>query len=123
MKNLRFKNTRVSAVFDWDSLRAAPEAHIVGAAATHYSATWYLEVRKAPSLAEVAAFLVDYETARGRPFSASERSAITATAIYSAGYPSRCEFRSRLNTAGSREGEFQSLLRALAIRCGIDLER
>jgi aminoglycoside phosphotransferase (APT) family kinase protein len=112
VKNLRFRDGRIAAVYDWDSLCLLPEVCIVGAGAVSFPATWYLPVPKAPTIQEVEAFLAEYEAARGLAFTRAERSAIDAATVYAMGYTARCEHRPEA------EGEFQRLLRALAVRAG-----
>ena len=91
VKDFRFRDGRITAIYDWDSLVVDREPTIVGQAATHFTMTWRMPVRVAPTPAETAAFLSDYEEARGRHFSAAERNAIDAAATYAVGYTARCE--------------------------------
>lgn len=113
VKNMRFDGARIAAVFDWDSLRREPEASVLGGAATHFTATWYLDVARTPSPAEMEAFLAEYEDARRRAFTIPERSAIHAAAVHAVAYSARCEFGNRLAPA-AEDGEYQSFLRTLA---------
>jgi hypothetical protein len=112
VKNLRFHDGRIAAVYDWDSLCLLPEVCIAAAGAVHFPATWYLPVPKAPTIEEMEAFLAEYEAARGRAFTTAERYAFDAATVYAMGYTARCEHRP------GPEGEFQRLLRALAVRAG-----
>ena len=73
VKNLRFRDGRIAAVYDWDSLCLLPEACIAAAGAVHFPATWYLPVPKAPTIEEMEAFLAEYEAARGLAFTRAER--------------------------------------------------
>ena len=91
VKNLRFRDGRIAAVHDWDSLCLLPEVCIE----------------------EVEAFLAEYESARGHPFTGAERSAFDAATVYAMGYSARCEHEP------GPEGEFQRLLHALAARAGL----
>jgi hypothetical protein len=112
VKNLRFRDGAIAAVYDWDSLVLLPEVSIVAAGAVHFPATWYLDVAKAPAIQEVEAFLAEYEAARGVPFTGPERRAVDVAAVYAMGYTARCEHRP------GPEGEYQRLLRALAVHAG-----
>jgi hypothetical protein len=90
--NMRFsRGGEVSAVYDWDSLKVEPEAVLVGAAAATFPATWYVEVRKYPPPEAAAAFVRDYEEARGRRFGTAERAVVAAAATYGLAYTARCE--------------------------------
>ena len=90
--NMRFGHGgEVSAVYDWDSLAIEPEAVLVGAAAATFPVTWYVEVRKYPPPEVAAAFVRDYEKARGRRFGAAERAVVAAAATYGLAYTARCE--------------------------------
>ncbi|MGH3146582.1 MAG: hypothetical protein ACRDTR_12355 [Rubrobacter sp.] len=92
VKHFRFENGEVSVVYDWDSLRLAREAIIVGSAAATFPATWYLPVASlAPRPEEMRLFLEEYQAARGPSFSSAEREAVVAAALYAMAYISRCE--------------------------------
>jgi hypothetical protein len=91
VKDFRFLDGKISAIYDWDSLAVDREPLIVGRAATHFTMTWRLSVRVAPAPGEVAAFVTDYEEARGSLFSAAERAAVDAAGAYSMAYTARCE--------------------------------
>jgi hypothetical protein len=88
---MRFKGGEVSVVYDWDSLRFEKEIVVVGHGASHFSATWHLDMPNPPSPKETWLFVEDYEGARGKPFSEQEREAIAAAAIYGIAYTARCE--------------------------------
>jgi hypothetical protein len=91
VKDFRFRDGRITAIYDWDSLAVEREPVIVGHAATHFSMTWRLPVRVAPTPHEVMAFIAEYEDAREQSFSAAERRAVDAAGIYSMAYTARCE--------------------------------
>lgn len=118
VKNVLFENGRLTAVLDWDSLRLEPEAHAVGAGATHFTATWHLDVPKAPSFEEMEAFIAEYEDARATPFTASERRAVAAGAVHALAYTARCEHGNRV-TPPRAPGEFTRLLPAVARWAGV----
>lgn len=94
VKNCRFHQDRVCVVYDWDSLFAASEAEMVGRAAVQFTAQWDLPVPLTPSLTEACAFVHEYETARGRPFSPDERTVLAASADYAVAQNARLEFAS-----------------------------
>jgi Phosphotransferase enzyme family len=91
VKDFRFSDGRITAIYDWDSLAVEKEPIIVGQAATHFPTTWHLPVPVAPTADEVSAFVADYEEARGRALSVAERNAIAAAGRYSMAYTARCE--------------------------------
>lgn len=91
-RNMRFgRGGEVSVVYDWDSLAVGPEAALVGKTAIAFPMTWYGEPEPYPSPDAAAAFVRDYETARGRRFGAGERVVVAAAATYALTYTARCE--------------------------------
>lgn len=89
-RNVRLGPGSVSAVYDCDSLGRLPECWAAGQAA----ATWSMSGDAddtVPAAADVAAFVRDYEQARGSAFSAAEWSAAGAAALYTLAYTARCE--------------------------------
>lgn len=83
---------RITAVYDWDSLRRGTEAELVAGAAMSFSVTWYVPGRgQLPSVEDALAFVSDYESARSVPFSPPERRAVVAAARYACAYTARCE--------------------------------
>lgn len=91
VKHFRFVGDEVSAVYDWDSLVYADEPRIVGQAAATYTATWYLPVTVLATPDEARAFVAEYEEARGRGFTPTERRRLAHTAAYVVAYGARCE--------------------------------
>jgi hypothetical protein len=91
VKNARFEGDRIVAVYDWDSLAAASEAETVGRAAAQFTAQWDAPARLTPTLDEAAAFVAEYEAARGRRFSRVERAVIAASADYLVAQVARLE--------------------------------
>lgn len=91
VKHFRFEKGLVTAIYDWDSLAVDLEPVIVGQAARGFTFTWNLPVRLAPSLEESRAFVAEYETARGAPFTPAERETAGAAAVYALAYTARCE--------------------------------
>ncbi len=91
-RNMRFgRGGEVSVVYDWDSLAVGPEAALVGKTAIAFPMTWYGEPEPYPSPDAAAAFVRDYETARGRRFGAGERVVVAAAATNALTYTARCE--------------------------------
>jgi hypothetical protein len=68
-QNLRWNADAPLVVHDWDSVLAAPEAAIVGLAASVWPCGM---VPRAATVAESAEFLDEYQHAAGRPFSTDE---------------------------------------------------
>jgi hypothetical protein len=82
VKNARFRGERVCAVFDWDSLHAASEAEVVGRASAEFTAQWDFPARLTPTADESAAFVEEYQAARGRSFSLDELRVVSASGDY-----------------------------------------
>lgn len=91
-KNMRFANGKISAIYDWDSLRLDTEPVILGNAAESFLVNWYIDVAPlVPSPVEVRQFVQAYEAAKGTSFSQAEREIIAAAFLYSMAYTARCE--------------------------------
>jgi aminoglycoside phosphotransferase (APT) family kinase protein len=102
-EHVRFDGGRACAVYDWDSLFVGPEPVIVASAAHVFTADWSRENHRCvPTLAESLAFIGDYETARGGPFTPDERQAMRVTMVASFAYGARCEQSDRLTDFGTR---------------------
>jgi Ser/Thr protein kinase RdoA (MazF antagonist) len=114
VKDFRFRDGRITAIYDWDSLVVDREPTIVGQAATHFTMTWRMPVRIAPTPAEITAFLAEYEEARGRSFSAAEQRAVNAAAMYSVAYTARCEHALDPTATEYPEGSARELLAAMS---------
>ena len=92
-KHVRFDaELRPTAVYDWDSVDTELETRLVGGAAGSFTYTEELAqpVVRWPSPDESAAFVADYEQARGEPFSAAERLTVDAACVYLLAYAARC---------------------------------
>ena len=89
LRNVRVTEHALLAVYDWDSLSRTREVVAVGQAAATWSAIDGSQI--SPDIREVAAFVSNYEAARGGPFSRDERAAIGASALYVLAYTARCE--------------------------------
>jgi hypothetical protein len=90
-KNMRMGPAEIAVLYDWDSVFLDREAFVVGSAAAHFPVTWELDVPETPSVREVVAFVLEYEEARGAPFTRSELAEVAAAATYARAYKARCE--------------------------------
>lgn len=87
--NLRFRDGKVSASYDWDSVAAGPEPILVGLSAGAFTAG-STGGDDAPSPSEVTSFLRDYDEARPQPFSDADQRAAVAGATWVLAYNARC---------------------------------
>jgi len=107
VRNVRFRDGAVCAVYDWDSLHAASEAECAGQAAAQFTAQWDFPARLTPTPDEAGAFFEEYQSARGKKFSPEERAVAAASAHYLVAWVAYNEFAD-----GVPEGEnFRGLLR------------
>jgi hypothetical protein len=106
VKHFRFSALEPTVIYDWDSLSTDFEAVFVGGAAASFTYTERLPVRVWPSAAEAEAFLAEYELARGNRFTADERAAARAAAVYSRAYSTRCTHAVGAETVGMELPEF-----------------
>jgi phosphotransferase family enzyme len=107
VKNIRFRDDAVCAVYDSDSLHAVSEAECAGRAAAQFTAQWELPAMLTPTPAESQAFLEEYQSARGRRFSRAERTIAAASARYLVAQVARQELLSGVPEADN----FRGLLR------------
>lgn len=94
--NLGFHGDGLAAIYDWDSVGRASAARAVGQILPFFSADWSIGASTIPSLPDQAAFVSDYEQARGQPFTAREQAVVEAAALLNAAYAARCEHSDRL---------------------------
>jgi len=107
VKNVRFRDDTICAVYDWDSLHAASEAECAGRAAAQFTAQWDMPALLTPTPDEAQAFFDEYQAARGKRFSRAERTVAAASARYVVAHVARQEL-----AAGIPEGDnFRGLLR------------
>jgi hypothetical protein len=107
VKNVRFRDDTVCAVYDWDSLHAASEAECAGRAAAQFTAQWDIPALLTPTPDEAKAFFEEYQNARGKRFSRAERTVAAAAARYLVAHVARLEL-----ATGIPEGDnFRGLLR------------
>jgi hypothetical protein len=90
-KNMRMGPAGIAVLYDWDSVFLDREAFIVGSAPAHFPVTWELNVPETPAIGEVAAFVREYEQARGAAFTPAELAEVEAGATYAWAYKARCE--------------------------------
>ena len=94
--NLGFGDGGVVAIYDWDSVAAAPEAVVVGNTAAQFSADWANgDPDPLPTLAEMHAFVDDYARARGRGFDGKECALLDAANLALCAYGARCQHSNR----------------------------
>jgi len=99
--NMHFDAGKVSAVYDWDSLRIVPEPALVGSVAHLFTADYAApDRRQVPTLDEALGFAADYEAARGKAFTGEEARVLRAALTYSMGYTARCEHSDRSTDFG-----------------------
>ena len=78
VENLAFQDNDISAIYDWDSVCAAPEAVVVGNTAAQFTADWTdSEDDPLPSVGEMRSFVSDYELIRGARFDGADASCWT----------------------------------------------
>lgn len=89
--HLRFEDTTIVASYDWDSVHADVEPVIAGAGAASFAARLEGGVPiEAPRIDDLEGFLADFERARGRAWSRTERRSAEASCLYSLAYLARC---------------------------------
>jgi hypothetical protein len=117
IENLRVDRSAVVAIFDWDSVCVIPEAALVGATSIHFTTDWSDPTTDSfPSLDESAAFIYEYEEARGRAFTSRERELVHAEQIYRLAYGARCDHSDALLGVfpdSDGESRFAQLLRSV----------
>lgn len=91
-RNVRIAGDRLLAAYDWDSLALVPESVAIGQAAMSWSLSFEEGTADTvPEPGEVAAFLREYEEARGAPLGAGRRRAAYGAALWLLAYVARCE--------------------------------
>lgn len=92
VQNLAFTGSRVSAIYDWDSVAVAPEAALVGCASVVHPVDWRLDLPDPlPTLDQIDGFVTDYESARAARFDQDERGVLVAAQRWIASYGARCQ--------------------------------
>jgi hypothetical protein len=96
VQNLGFDGDLIVGIYDWDSLTIAPEPVVVGNTAAIFTADWASDdPDPLPSLAEMQAFVDDYEHRRLTPFTANERKVLDAANLFACAYGARCQHSDR----------------------------
>ena len=94
--NLGFGHGKIVAIYDWDSVSAAPEAVVVGNTAAQFSVDWANgDPDPLPTPAEMDAFVDDYGRARGRGFDRKESDLLDAANLAMCAYGARCQHADR----------------------------
>lgn len=92
VENLGFEGSRIGGIYDWDSLAIAAEPVVVGNTAAIFSADWTGDdPDPLPTLAEMRAFVADYDRERGGPFAPSDRAVLDAANLFACTYGARCQ--------------------------------
>lgn len=92
VENLAFQDNDICAIYDWDSVCAAPEAVVVGNTAAQFTADWTgPEDDPLPSVGEMRSFVREYELARGATFDNAEREVLDAANLFLCAYGARCQ--------------------------------
>ncbi|MBM3673673.1 MAG: hypothetical protein FJW88_01790 [Actinobacteria bacterium] len=91
IENVCVDGGEIRAVYDWDSVHIDREPAALGPAAVTFSADWTRAGPRFPSPSEVAAFVSEYEVARGADFDDGERAVLAAAMVAAATYGARCE--------------------------------
>ena len=114
-ENLAFRDDCIVAIYDWDSVLAAPEAVVVGNAAAQFTADWTdVSVDPLPSVDEMRSFVSDFERARGARFDTAERELLDAANLFACAYGARCQHSDMIRhpeVARTRHAGWHRLLR------------
>lgn len=111
---------RLAAIYDWDSAAVGSEAMFVAMSSTVWSLAWEWGRSAHPVPASMAAFVADYETARGRAFDDHDRPVIRAAQISQLAYSARCEHSDReLGVISGASRPFADRLRSVAAAQGL----
>ncbi len=87
--NVRCSGERLEVAYDWDSLAVESELALIGRAAAVFTAHTDPRYGHAPSADERLAFVVEFEQAAGRHFTAAERTVIAAVGAWATAYEAR----------------------------------
>lgn len=88
-QNVLFAEGEVAVAYDWDSLIGSSEAVLAGFAAGAYT-QGSAGGTAAPAPEEVAAFLTDFDDARGHPFTSGQQVVAVSAATWIMAYNARC---------------------------------
>ena len=114
IENVDVADDRVVAIFDWDSVCVEPEARRGRDRRRARSPVdWERPPGEHfPSDAEIAAFVAEYEDARGTPFTADERMHVAVEMVAGLAYGARCEHSDRCRWCGLAVGHAAPARRA-----------
>ena len=110
VKHFRFLDGKVRVIYDWDSLVYEKEPIIVGHASAYFTYTEFFGEFRLPTDEEAQAFVAEYESARGRPFTPEEHQTLNAGKIYGLAYSARCEHALSPDETTFPEGSSRSKL-------------
>jgi aminoglycoside phosphotransferase (APT) family kinase protein len=110
--NVRTDGTRITALYDMDSVAVTDEMRMLAGTAVHFTYTGGEDGWAWPTRDQARAFVADYERARGRPLDRSERRRLDAAAIYALAYTARCEHARVVAGDQPRQNIRQRLLEA-----------
>jgi hypothetical protein len=108
-RNVRLDDTRLLAVYDWDSLALVSEATAVGQAAATWCVTSEPGGSTFPTLQEMVAYVEAYDDASGSSLSPAQWRAAGGAATWVLAYAARCEHslsvvgRARPDQHGARD--------------------
>ena len=89
-RNVRAGATRLTAVYDWDSLALIRESEAVACAATTWCKSGAAD-DPTPTVEDLEGYVAEYEAARGTPLTAAQHRAVRAAAVGTMAYTARCE--------------------------------
>jgi Ser/Thr protein kinase RdoA (MazF antagonist) len=114
IENAPVDDDRLAAVYDWDSLAFDDEMAALANAASTFSVDWSSEAPRFPTPAETAAFVADYEGARGRRLDPDELERLEISRTLLLSYIARCEHSDAGGVAAAPAGSARALLAARA---------
>jgi hypothetical protein len=83
VRHFRFRDSKATVVFDWDSVCSGPEAVLVGEASAGFT------MEPWPTVDETITFVAEYERARTSRFTPDEHQMAGAAAVYARAYAAR----------------------------------
>jgi hypothetical protein len=83
VRHFRFRDSKATVVYDWDSVCSGPEAVLVGEASAGFTTEPW------PTVDETITFVAEYERARTSRFTADEHQMAGAAAVYARAYAAR----------------------------------
>ena len=114
VKHFRFaEDADPRIIYDWDSLRIAPEVKIVGVAAATFTVRFEPDRTGPPAPEHAHAFVASYEKHRRTPFTAAEWNAVSAAALHTLTYCARCEHAIATQSEEFPEHSFRRRLREM----------